>query len=165
MNTPILSPYLGSWEDLVSALLENPFLGSPQHTRLSRWRTHYPGASSGVLTGHADPPRPDGPFTSPIIGRLATLAGMKELAETMESSEAARSFASTIESEISRALDDFCGTPWPGPGSPPWASILAVELVTAANTQTGAFRAGLMQIARQAAERALDARQTMAAGA
>jgi hypothetical protein len=163
MNTPTLPPYLGSWEGLVSALLHNPFLGSP-HPHISRWRTHYPWAGSEILTAQAQGPRPGGPLAGPIVEHLATLVGMKELADMMQSREAGRKFSDTIESEIRRALDDYCGTPWPGPGGPPWASILAVELVNVANTQTGAFRAGLMQVAAQAAERALGATEAVAAG-
>jgi hypothetical protein len=92
------------------------------------------------------------------------LVGMKELAETTGNREFGKKLAASVESALAQFIDDYCGTPWPLPGGPPWASILAAELVSEANTQTGSFRSGLMQLAARVAEKAFRAAEATVAG-
>lgn len=82
----------------------------------------------------------------------------------MENREAGREFAANIESSTARFIDDYCGTPWPLPGGPPWAAMLTAELVNAANLHTGPLRTGLLRLAGRVAERALAATQAVTAG-
>jgi hypothetical protein len=91
------------------------------------------------------------------------LVSMQEVAETMDNHEAAAEFAANIESSMARFIDDYCGTPWPLPGGPPWAAILAAELVNAANQYVGSLRTGLLRLAGRVAERAQRTEPTAAA--
>ncbi len=162
MNQPDPAPYNGSWDDLIHELMHNPLLGTPR-TDLVRWRTHF-GPGSAVLTGHAHGPQPASPYPNATLDYLTTLVSMKEVADTMENRESGREFAANIESATARFIDDYCGTPWPLPGGPPWAALLAAELVNAANLQTGQLRTGLLRLAGRVAERALNPARAVAAG-
>lgn len=162
MNSFNIPSQFDSWDDLLQELTNHPFLGILR-SHLTRWRSHYrPG--SAVLTGHAQGPQPAGPFPNPTVHYLTMLVSMKEVAETMDNREAGGEFAANIELSMARFIDDYCGTPWPLPGSPPWAAILAAELVSAANLYTGPLRTGMLRLAGRVAERALGAAQTAAAG-
>ena len=152
-----------SWDDLLLELANSPFLGMPR-SHLTRWRTHF-GPGSDILTGHAQGPQPAGPLSNHTVHYLTMLVGMQEVAESMEDREAGGKFAANIESSVARFIDDYCGTPWPLPGGPPWAAILAAELVSAANSYTGSLRTGLLRLAGRVAERALGAGRTAAVGA
>lgn len=151
-----------SWDDLLQELSNHPFLGTPR-SHLTRWRSHFvPG--SDVLSGHAEGPQAAGPFPNPTVHYLTMLVSMQEVAEKMDNMEAAGEFTANIESAMARFIGDYCGTPWPLPGGPPWASILTAELVSAANLYTGQLRTGLLKLAGRVAERAFGAAQTAAAG-
>ncbi len=150
------------WDELLHELTNSPFPATPR-SHLARWRTHL-GPGSGVLTGHAEGPQPAGPFPNPTVDYLTMLVGMQEVAETMDNREAGREFAANIESSMARFIDDYCGTPWPLPGGPPWAAILVAELVSAANLYTESLRTRLLLLAGRVAQRALGAAQTAAAG-
>ncbi len=149
-------------DDVLHELMNSFFLGTP-HSHLLRWHTHFgPGAT--VLTGHAQGPQPASPFPNATVHYLTMLVSMKEVAESMENRESGRQFEANIESSLARFIDDYCGTPWPLPGGPPWAAILAAELVSAANLHTGSLHTGLLRLAGRVAERALGAAQTVVAG-
>jgi hypothetical protein len=151
-----------SLDDLLQELSNHPFLATPRY-HLTRWRSHF-GPGSEVLTGHAEGPQPAGPFPDPTVRYLTMLVSLQEVAEKMDNREAAGEFTANIESAMARFIDDYCGTPWPLPGGPPWASMLTAELVSSANLYTGALRTGLLKLAGRVAERALSAAQAKAAG-
>jgi len=151
MNRINIPSQFESWDDLLQELAGS-FLGTPR-SHLTRWRTHY-GPGSEVLTGHAQGPQPAGAFPSPTVHHLTVLVSMQEVAETMDNREAGAEFAANVESSMARFIDDYCGTPWPLPGGPPWAAILAADLASAANLYTGSLRTGLLRLAGRVAERA-----------
>jgi hypothetical protein len=150
MSTPILSPYLGSYEDLVNALLQNPFLGSGRGGPIYRVT-----ADQVELNPQPLPPGPPDPSRNAAVRYLATLVGMKQVAGTM-GDEQGQQVGAAADAAIQAFLDDFCGTPprripWPWPGPPPWVLPLASELVSVANGESGALREGLMQVAARVA--------------
>jgi hypothetical protein len=162
MNRFNIPSHFDLWDGVLQELMNNLSLGTPE-SHLLRWNTHYRPAGA-VLTGHAEGPPPAAPSPNAAVHYLTMLVSMKEVAETMENRESGREFEANIESSVARFIDDYCGTPWPLPGGPPWAAILAAELVSAANLHTGPLRAGLLRLAGRVAERAFSAAQTVAAG-
>lgn len=143
--------------------LANDFSFGTPRSHLTRWRTHF-GPGGAVLTGYAQGPQHELSCPNPTLHYLTMLVSMQEVAETMENREAGREFAANIESSTARFIDDYCGTPWPLPGGPPWAAMLTAELVNAANLHTGPLRTGLLRLAGRVAERALAATQAVTAG-
>src|SRR5579864_1454640 len=149
MSTPVVPPYFGSYEQLVNALLHDPFLGSG---RVSS--THHVSAEADELNPQPLPPRgpqPD-PWRNAAVRYIATLVNMQELAQAIANPQARQELAAGAERSIQAFLDDFCGTPprripWPWPGPPPWVLPLASELTSVANAQSGALREGLMKVA------------------
>ncbi len=162
MNRNNIPSHFDYWDEMLQELTNNLLLGAPR-SHLTRWRTHF-GPGSAVLPGHAEGPQPTPPFPNPTVHYLTMLVSMQEVAETMENREAGREFAANIESSMARFIDDYCGTPWPLPGGPPWAALLAAELVSAANLQIGPLRSGLLRLAGRVAERAMGVAQAVAAG-
>jgi hypothetical protein len=166
MSTPYVPPYFGSYEEIVNALLHDPFLGSGRSHYLPQ--TH---VQADELNPQPLPPRaptPD-PWRNAAVRYLATLVQMQELARTVGNPETSRQLIAQSQMAIQAFLDDYCGTPprripWPWPGPPPWVLTLAAELTSAANTQIGSFREGLMQVAGQVAELGLPAAKTMGTG-
>jgi len=155
MSTPILPPYLGSYEELVNALVHNPSLGSgqgPIHRLTADPEINPQPLPPRSLVAE---PNPD-PLQNPAVRYLATLASMKELGASI-GTEKGQTFVAAAEAGIQSFLDDFCGTPprripWPWPGPPPWVLPLAAELVSVANAQSGAFREVLIQVAGRVAD-------------
>ncbi len=54
MSNPTLPPYLGTWDELLQALLHNPFLGSggggiPPRTHLEELRSIQPTSGNPLL--------------------------------------------------------------------------------------------------------------------
>ena len=151
MSTPHLPPYLGSYEELASALLHDPFLGTGRMRR---------PADSVELNPQPLPPG-RGPSPEPwnaAVRYLATLVSIKELGRTMGNTSLGQQLTTNAESAFALFLDDYCGTPpvripWPWPGPPPWVALLTAELVSVANTQSGEMREGLMQYAGRVAEK------------
>jgi len=162
MNRFNIPSHFDLWDGALHELMNSLSLATPD-SHLLRWHTHYRPAGA-VLTGHAEGPQPASPFPNATVHYLTMLVSMKEVAETMENRESGREFEANIESSIAQFIDDYCGTPWPLPGGPPWAAILAAELVSAANLHTGPLRTGLLRLAGRVAERALGTAQTLAAG-
>ena len=164
MSTPYVPPYFGSYEELVQALLHDPFLGSGQSGPHRLYR-----AQADELNPQPLPPGPSpDPWRNAAVRYLATLVDMHELGKSMEDTHLGQQYMANAESATQAFMDDFCGTPprkipWPLPGPPPWVNALAATLVSAANSQTGALREGLMQMAGRVASMA--APQTRTAGA
>jgi hypothetical protein len=160
MSTPKLPPYLGSYEELVAALLHDPFLGSGR----PRPRMLQSEGASPDLNPQPLPPGRSHQFTeeNAAVRYLASVVNMKELGRTLGESPAGRQLSAQAETAFSEFLDDFCGTPprripwhWPVPG--PWVLALATEMVTVANTQSGVMREGMMQMAARIAEKGVGA--------
>ena len=161
MNRFNIPSQFESLDDLLQELA-GPLLGTPR-SHLTRWRTHF-GPGSGVLTGHAEGPQSAGHSANPTLNYLTLLVSMQEVAETMDNREAGAELSGNIESSVARFIDDYCGTPWPLPGGPPWAAILAADLVSAANLYTGSLRTGLLRLAGRVAERAQSMARAAAGG-
>ncbi len=162
-----LPPYLGSYEDIVNWLLH------PRPAGPLRFHTHVVQTEADELNPQPLPPGPppEGtrqgiiivgggpdpvPWRNPAVRYLSMLVNMQELGKTVENKQLGQQLARSAEISIQAFLDDFCGTPprripWPWPGPPPWVTPLAAELVSVANTQSGAFREGLMQVAGRVA--------------
>ena len=151
MTTPILPAYFGSYEDLVKALLHNPFLGSGYtgpHPRLETRELQ----SEVSLPQDPVPIRPT--HWNAAVSYLASLVSMKELAKAVTDKEYGAELAGRADGALADFMDDFCGTPprripWPYPGPPPWVATLVAQLLSAANSQSGALREGLLGIAGQ----------------
>jgi hypothetical protein len=76
--------------------------------------------------------------------------------KTMGKNPLGQQMIASSDSAFETFLDDFCGTPpgkipWPWPWPGPWVPMLAAELVSVANTQTGAMKEGLTQFAGRVA--------------
>jgi hypothetical protein len=161
---PMLLPLsFGSYEDLLKALLSNPFLGSgrgghPYQTHLnlvedpqpSPWRAAYPSPAQQA------------------VALLISAATAKETA-SVANSAVAKQVAASAEASIAEVIDDYCGTPprkvpWPFPGPPPWVWEIASQLTVAANTlQEGSLRTNLLQISGRVLEKGLGQSKTGAA--
>jgi len=159
MAQPDLPPYLGSWQELVNALLHNPSLGGgggghPPHL-LEALRTAGP---------HPDPwragPSPD-PWRERSAALLASLS-LKEVARRMPEGAARRQFEAGIERAIADEVDDLCPPyrRWPWPGPPPWVQEVISELTAVAAVLANRELAGeATAVAATIAERAFSARQ------
>jgi hypothetical protein len=168
MSTPYVPPYFGSYEDLVHALLHDPFLGSGQSGPHRPRLTHADELNPQPLPPHStEGPVPD-PWRNAAVRYVATLVNMLELGKSLEDTNLGQQYTTNAEGAIQAFLDDFCGTPprripWSWPGPPPWVNPLAAALVSAANSQSGALREGLMSVAGRVA--AMAAPQKRSAGA
>jgi hypothetical protein len=153
MSTPILPPYFGSYEDLVNALLHDPFLGSGRGGHIHRLQ-----ADEVALNPQPLPPG-ERLSRNAAVQYVVSLVNMREVSATMGRENGAAVRASA-DAALQAFIDDFCGTPprripWPWPGPPPWVVPLASELVSVANAETGALRDSLMQVAGRVAEAGL----------
>lgn len=107
---------------------------------------------------------PDGPAgsTDPVewaVPFLISVITSQEAASAMTNKAAAEQIVAAGNLAISQFLDDYCGTPprlipWPYPGPPPWVSVIASELVTAAHTfEEGSLRAALIELSGRVLDR------------
>jgi len=150
MSNPTLPPYLGSWQELVNALLHNPFLGSGHGG--TPHRTHnYPEAR--LL--ESDGPQPS-PWYEAIMG-IVGLVCLKQSVSKMAAGPEKTALVQGINSSIIAAIDD-CGTPyghWHWPGPPPLVLGIASALVFVANTfQEESARVELADISAKILQRA-----------
>jgi len=166
-------PYLGSWEQLVKALLHNPFLGGgggphfPHKSFSSQARARISDDSSGAaLTSATDSsrfaadPQPQ-PWRSEATSVVLTVLGLKEAAAKIPDDRVRRAYEENLTSVLSAFLDDYCGNspphypfPWPGPGPGPWTYALAGELALAANSlREGVVQTGALGVATNLLER------------
>ena len=159
MSNPWLPPYLGSWEQLMAALLHNPFLGGggggiPPSTHPEAMMSS-PGIARLGLPGLGLEPNPS-PWVSAVSSLIAVIS-LREVASKMPDGQVKIGLSKRVDSAISSFIDD-CGTKhpgWPWPGPPPWAYPIASELAVAANTITeGNVRNEVLQVAGQIIERA-----------
>jgi len=156
-------PYFGSYEQLVNALLHDPYLGS------GRPRPHMvtESAHADPTIGKVEGPQPD-PWRNAAVSYIMSALSMKEIASHVKGA-LQQQMAQDAESAIEQFLDDFCGTPpgkipWHWPGPPPWNTALASELAMVANTlQEGALRASLLSVAGRIIEKGMG--QALAVGA
>jgi len=158
MSTPALPPYLGSWDDLVNALLHDPFLGSgrggrPHLTHTVASEMLRMGAGGSPVAG----PRPE-PWSP--ASAFISLVSLRVVAEQMPEGREAQYLGEFANRAIAELIDDYCGThprPWPWPGPPPWVFQIVSELAIAANAmQAGDLREGLMATAGTLAQRGLE---------
>jgi hypothetical protein len=139
---PWIAPYFVSWDDLVRALLNNPFLGSGDGP--PRPQSLMPGAWP-----YAMDPQPV-PWRHVVEGFVAAV-NARDLASQVSDDGIRKEMEQSASRSIAKLLDDYCPTPpWPGPGPAPWVIAIASELNAIANTlQEGGLRKGLQEVAGQ----------------
>jgi hypothetical protein len=141
MAHPTLPSYLGTWDELVQALLLNPFLGSGR-TPLSH------------LQSRADRPQPEpSPWALPSA-LFVMAAGLKDIVSRLP--EGANS---QIGTAIMQAADDwedwYCGN---GPRPGPHVMQTAGELLAfAAILEAGSLRTNIVREASSLMEKSFDA--------
>jgi len=163
MGTPLLPPYLGSWNDLMRALLHDPFLGSPHrhlHTAMLQARS----ASDPMPGWVAGDPEPT-PWLPAAVSHLVRLASLKAAASSLSQASRAH-LTSQIDASIAAYIDeDICPPPrrWPFPGPPPGPLAVASELAMVANSLAeGSLRTDLLRVSGQIVEKALAMSSPMA---
>jgi len=149
-------PYLGSWEQLVNTLLNNPFTASGHpgvhYTTHSNTEARYPDLP---------PPRPWLPALSYLLAAITT----KAVAQELPSGPEIKTVIDRATQTITDVIDNICRTPWTWPPrvpppppppinpfvDPPWAPWAALsELTVIANTlQQGLLKEEVRQAARQ----------------
>jgi hypothetical protein len=141
MAHPTLPSYLGTWDELVQALLQNPLLGSGR-TPLSH------------LQSRADRlnPEPSPWFVAPALFIVA--AGLKDIVSRLP--EGATSQIGTV---VTQAVDDwedwYCGN---GPRPGPHVMQTAGELLAfAATLEAGSLRTNIVREASSLMEKSFDA--------
>jgi hypothetical protein len=165
MSTRWVPPYFGSWEDLVRAVLQNPFLGSgttPFH-QTHLFQTHPTGTESvesllrNPALASALNPQPLPPREA-VAAMLVFQIGLRDLASRLPREQGSE-LNSRLNQMIEDEIDDICGTPpnihWPIPGPPPFALVVATELNLIANAmQEGTIREGVLEIANRIMQKA-----------
>jgi hypothetical protein len=160
MSHPWIPPYLGTYEDLIAALLHNPFLGSGSEPGNSR---PHQIAEPNPMPWRTAEPSPSPWFAA--VSYLMTSISLKEIAAGLPEGEARSSLNKHADHAISSFLDDICGTPprripWPWPGPPPWIFPLASQLVIAAHSfEAGNLREETLRVAGQIAQKGFVAGQ------
>jgi hypothetical protein len=128
-----LPPYLGTWDELVQALLNNPFLGSGGHGRIPV--TH-------PINTHSERADPEPNPWTPASALFVVAAGLKDIVSRLpEGTE------SPIGSAIISAADDwedwYCGN---GPRPGPHVMQTAGELLAFAGMlEAGSLRTNIVQ--------------------
>lgn len=93
------------------------------------------------------------------VPHLIFVLTLAEAAGNMSDPAAAQKIIANGEATISQFFDDYCGTPprlanWTYPGPAPWISVIASELVLAANSlQEGGLRTSLLKLSGRFMER------------
>jgi hypothetical protein len=142
-----------NWNDI----LTNPLLasgrGAYKHAYdVSPANEDTPSGITKAVT-RRERPRNDAPSPDALAFLISAVAA-KEAASPMKNQEAAGQIRSAADAAISQFVDDYCGTPWPFPGPPPWVAELATQLTwTANNVQTGGLRTGLLELAGRILDR------------
>jgi len=130
MAHPTLPPYLGTWDELVQALLHNPFLGSGRAPL-----TH-------LLQSHTERANPEPSPWAPASALFVVAAGLKDIVSRLPEGP-----KSQVGSAIIQAADDwedwFCGN---GPRPGPHVMQTAGELLAFAGTlEAGALRTNIVR--------------------
>ncbi len=156
---PSLPAYLGSWDDLIRALLHDPFLGSGNG----------PPRPHNIMLGArpaAMEPNPS-PWRHVVEGFVAAVS-VRDLASQVPDEAVRNEMERSASQSIVQLLDDYCGTPprlWPWPGPPPWVFGIASELNAIASTlEAGGLRSGLQEVAGQVVAKGFGAGQSRLAG-
>jgi hypothetical protein len=153
MSNPQLPPYLGSWEELVKALLHNPFLGGGGRRIASRMQEDYPNPDDTTVSHH--PPRPN-ELTALLLGQISLRQSATRLPK-----EQGSEVVTQIDAAIADEIDFICGT---GPilgrfgPHPPKGTVIAVvsELnLIANNMQEGGLRTEVERLATNLLEAGL----------
>ncbi len=158
---PWLPPYFVSRDDLIRALLHDPFLGSGEGP--PRPQSLMPGARP-----YAMDPQPV-PWCHVVEGFVAAV-NVRDLASQVSDDGIRKDMERSANRSVAQLLDDYCGTPprlwhWPWPGPPPWVFAIASELNAIANTmQEGGLRSGLQEIAGRVAAAGFGAKSSGIAG-
>lgn len=148
MSHPTPPPYLGSWEELVQALLHNPYLGSGRE---------------GPLGTEAEVRRTGGQAVtlSPAVSLFVSGIGMKEIASKVSDTKLKNEISQAADQAIADWEDDYCGTP---PHPNPRAFVVAAELSAfAASLQEGSLQTEVLRIAGQIVQKTF-ATQTTTTG-
>jgi hypothetical protein len=153
-------PYFGSWDELVQALLHNPFLGSdpePPHPHSLMMRNFGPAGKHPAPAPWAEA----SPWRSAVAG-FAAAVNVQVLASHVRDEAVRQQMAQSAERAIADLLDEWCGTPWrwpwPWPGPPPWVLGIASELNgIASSLPEGEMRSGLQALAGQVAAKGFGA--------
>jgi hypothetical protein len=159
MSIPWLPPYLGTWQDLINSLLNDPFLGSRRGHGFP-----YGVAATDLIDDRWPPPlrktEPNPSPWSPAVSLLMSAISMKEVAFKLPEGELRNDIGKRADHAISVFIDDYCGTPprripWPWPGPPPWVYSIVSELAMAANSfQEGSLRNEVLAVAGQITQKA-----------
>jgi hypothetical protein len=147
MSNPWLPPYLGSWEDLMAALLHDPYLGG--------WRR-----PNIVLQTHANTAAEPLSGWPAAVASLVGAVSLRDVASSLPDGRAKEELVMRVDQAISRFIDD-CGTiyrhplPWPPPG--PVADGIASELAIIANVlPNGRARDGIIEVAGRIVQNAVE---------
>jgi hypothetical protein len=179
----LLPPYLGTWQELLKALLLDPFLGSgrggytpkvaAELVQPGPWPWDRPSPNKFVFNPPGPGSDPWGPPYNRLISEigpnpnpwtsaasfLISAVSLKHAAARLSDGPAKAAFESGIDDAISQFLDDYCGTRppgyWPWPGPPPWIYSLSAGLATAANSfQDGNLKSTLLALSSDVLSRA-----------
>jgi hypothetical protein len=140
MAHPTLPPYLGTWDELVQALLNNPFLGSGR-TPISH-----------LMKTQSEGPDPH-PWT-PATALFVVAAGLKDIVSRLPEGG-----KSQLGSALNQAVDDwdewYCGN---GPRPGPHVMQTAGELLAFAGTlEAGSLRTNIVRQAGTLLEKSFGA--------
>jgi hypothetical protein len=115
---PWVPPYFVSWDDLIRALLHDPFLGSPGGSGAK-----YPVPNPWHQVAEPQP----NPWRHVVEGFVAAV-GVRDLASQVSDDGIRKEMEQSADRSIAQLLDDYCGTPpriapWPWPGPLPGCSV------------------------------------------
>ncbi len=133
MSNPSLPPYLGSWEELLRALLHNPFLGS--------------GKTGPPELLEAETRRSGRELVdqSAAVSLFVSGIGLKEVASKLSDAKLRNDISQAADQAIANFEDDYCGTQ---PHPHPRALLTAVELAAfASSLQEGNLRNEVFRVA------------------
>jgi hypothetical protein len=181
MPNPWVSPYFGSWDQLIAFAVSAALrpLGSPGFVSGGRTvsfsssdpmpadilRASDLMPASTLVESEPMPARGFPPW-SPAVPALVAAVGVQQLAAAVpegtilpDRTTLRSQLEQSASTSIAQVLDDYCGTPprmipWPWPGPPPWVFSIAAELNAIANTaEVAGMRDGLLAVAGQVLQR------------
>jgi hypothetical protein len=130
-----LPPYLGDYDHLLKALINNPFLG------IGRYGSHPPHLQQALRSTDPQPLpwRASSPLVSAAVEGFVSAAVAKTTVDGMSDKGAGKQIKEAADAAIAQLFDDYCGTPpkkwpWPYPGPPPWVWLITSELTAAAHS-------------------------------
>jgi hypothetical protein len=145
MTNPTLPPYFGTWDELLQALLHNPFLGSgsggiPPRTHLEELQA--------TQTNSVNP-------HSPAASLILSAIGIKQTAGRIAHGKLRNEMISAANQSLADYEDEYCGTP---PRPHPWVFVLAIELTSFANTlPQGNLQTEILNVAGQLIQKSFGA--------